>query len=157
MSKMRLRRTERGALLGIVMIMLMVLMAASIFAFFTLRTDSGATAQDRLQRQLFDCAEQGLAIGKTTFSTPTAQSQWTAYYAADATTGANALPAPPAGPFPVNTASTPIAGYPIRWCASGCTNLAVQVTLGGTGSTTVLSLSRVVAIYNNPGDTSAFT
>jgi Tfp pilus assembly protein PilX len=147
---MRLRRQERGALLGIVLIMLMVLMAASVFAFFSLRTDSGATAQDRMQRQLFDCAEQGLAIGKTTFSTTTATPSWPAYYLANNTNGTNPFPSPP---FPQNTSSTPVTGYPLRWCAQGCTYGQVQVALGATDMGATVNFDRVVAIYNNPGDT----
>jgi hypothetical protein len=153
---MRLRRQERGALLGIVLIMLMVLMAASVFAFFSLRTDSGATAQDRMQRQLFDCAEQGLAIGKTTFSTTTATPQWGAYYKANNTNGTNPFPVPPNGPFPQNTNSTPATGYPLRWCAAGCTYPQVQVALGATDMGATVNFDRVVAIYNNPGDADPF-
>lgn len=150
---MRLRRRERGALLGIVLIMLMVLMAASVFAFFSLRTDAGATAQDRMQRQLFDCAEQGLQIGKTVFSTSTAAPQWNAYYKANNTSGTNPFPVPP---FPANTSATPAASYPLRWC-SGCLYGQVQAPVGpATANMPPLLFDRVVAIYNNPGDVDSF-
>jgi hypothetical protein len=149
------RRKESGALLGIVLIMLMVLMAASVFAFFTLRTDSGATANDRLARQLFDCAEQGLAIGKNSFSSSSATGQWLSYYLANQTGTATTgwITAPPSPPFPLNPSGTPTAGYPITWCAQGCTYQPVQITLGSaTTNAPTLNLNRTVAIYNNPAE-----
>jgi len=137
----RPRRNERGALLGIVLVLLMVLMAASVFAFFTLRSDSGATAQDRLARQLLDCAEQGLALGKTTFSTPTAQSNWNVYFAANtcATSNSGLFPCPP---FSAGGGAAR-SDYPLS-------NNNVQVALGTSGA--MLTMSQLVGIYNNPGD-----
>jgi hypothetical protein len=142
---MQPRRRERGALLGIVMIMLMVLMAASIFAFFTLRTDSGAAAQDRLAHQLFDCAEQGLQIGKATFAP--AIGQWPSYFGANApgTALSNGITLP-AATFPQAASPiVPVAGYPLQQ--------TVTMALGLPGSNQTMTFNRAIAIYNNPADT----
>jgi hypothetical protein len=150
---MRRRKRERGALLGIVLIMLMVLMAASVFAFFSLRTDSGAAAQDRLSHQLFDCAEQGLQIGKMLFTSSTAQSSWGAYFKANApgTTLTSGLALPTDHGIPMASPPVPQPGYPLEYCA-GCANPAITLTLGLPAQNTQLTLNRAIAIYNNPGE-----
>jgi hypothetical protein len=140
-------------LLGIVLIMLMVLMAASVFAFFTLRTDSGATANDRLARQLFDCAEQGLAIGKTTFSATSAVPMWPQYFAGNLTSGPNALL--PTN-FPAPGTGTAVPGYPYQPNTPPLSIGQIAIPLGVGGNSTLI-LNQVVAIYNNPGDQGGLT
>jgi hypothetical protein len=99
------RRRDRGALLGIVMILLVLILAASGFAFWTMRADTDATGNDRLSRQLFDCAEQALALGKQTFSAQ--RSAWDSYLGTDV---CSVLPCP--SPFPSGATGTAPVNYP---------------------------------------------
>jgi hypothetical protein len=113
------RSRKRGALLGVVLILIAILFAAGVFALSSMRSDTAAAGRDRLSRQLFDCAEQGLAWGKQYFST-TARSQWSAYLAASNVCTASIssspaigpLPCYPNGPFPTGGTGAPVAGYP---------------------------------------------
>src|SRR5690348_15271875 len=113
----RMRRSrQRGVLLGVVMVLLIVLLAAALFAFWTVRGDSGAAGRDHLSRQLFDCAEQGLAAGKQYFSTGTARNNWSTYLNANicSTTISNLGTLPcwtSSGPFPTGATGT-LSGYP---------------------------------------------
>ena len=132
----RRRRGERGALLGVVLILLVVILASSIFAFYGVKTDTGAAGNDRLMRQLLDCAEGGLAQGKQYFSQPTQRSQWSSYFMSDIHTTFGAPV-----PIPGSPAATP-ANYP----------LTAEVTVG-TAPAPVATLKYWVAVYNNPGDT----
>lgn len=77
----RIRRRQsrqRGALLGIVMVFLAIILAVSTVAVWNLRSDTSSAGRTHLEHQLFDCAEQGLAYGKQYFST-TARQQWNQY------------------------------------------------------------------------------
>ena len=129
----RRRGRERGALLGIVLILLVVILASSIFAFYSVKSDTGAAGNDRLMRQLLDCAEEGLAQGKQYYSQPTQRSQWSSYFESDVHT---LLPIAQ----PTNSTATPV-GYPLQ----------VTLTIGGAPAP-VASLHYWVGIYNNPGD-----
>ena len=80
---MRRRSKERGALLGIVMVLLVVILAAGVFAFYGLKSDTTAAGNDRLMRQLFDCAEEGLQQGKVYYSQASQRSQWSTYFESD--------------------------------------------------------------------------
>jgi len=65
----------------VVLVLSTVLFAASIFAYWGLRSDTSTAGADRLSRQLFDCAEQGLAVAKQYFTLPTVPpSSWPSYY-----------------------------------------------------------------------------
>ena len=109
MTRPRFINRERGALLGIVLVLLVVVLGASAFALWSLRSDTGAAGKDRLTRQLFDCAEQGLAAGKNYFAV-TARASWNAHLAANVCASGK-LPCAPNGPFPAtNTGS--VANYP---------------------------------------------
>lgn len=100
---------ERGALLGIVLVLLVVVLGASAFALWSLRSDTGAAGKDRLSRQLFDCAEQGLAAGKNYFAV-TARAGWNAHLAANVCPSGK-LPCAPSGPFPATNTGT-VPNYP---------------------------------------------
>jgi hypothetical protein len=147
---MPMRRREKGALLGVVMVLVAVLLGASVFAYFGLRSDSGATAGDRLTRQLLDCAEQGLAVGKQYFTAVDGPGKWSAYYYANTVcaSGSNLLPACQSygGPIPVPTnggAAPPYATYPNQ---APFTN-TIQVPLANGNS---LPLTYTFGIYNAP-------
>src|SRR5262249_43258601 len=73
---------ERGAILGIVMILLTLVLTASGFAFWGLRGEMQSTGNDRLSHQLFDCAEEALAIGKQVFGSAQ-RPNWDAFLFAD--------------------------------------------------------------------------
>jgi hypothetical protein len=129
---------ERGAILGIVTILLAVILAASAFAMWTLRGDIGGAGRDRLARQLFDCAEEGLAVGKNFFAT-TARTQWDSYLSTDVCASGN-LPCQPAGPFPTGLTGPTIINYP-----NGAPYSSAVTSSG------VLSTFRYYfAIYQNP-------
>ena len=83
-QKTRLRSRQRGAILGIVMILLAVILSVSSLAVWNLRSDSSSAGRTHLAHQLFDCAEQGLAWGKQYFST-TARSEWNLFLSTGAT------------------------------------------------------------------------
>jgi hypothetical protein len=113
------QRRDRGALLGVVLVLSTVLFAASIFAYWGLKSDTSTAGADRLSRQLFDCAEQGLGIAKQYFSDPSRSGTWQSYYQATTVcaAGSNLLNAcVPNGPFPTtgnpNTAPAAPANYP---------------------------------------------
>jgi hypothetical protein len=79
--KMSLRtrnRRDRGALLGIVMILLSVVLSVGALALWNLRADTGSAGRTHLSHQLFDCAEEGLAWGNQYFAS-TARLQWDTY------------------------------------------------------------------------------
>ena len=132
------RRTsrERGALLGVVMILLAIILAVSAFALWNLRSDTGAAGNDRLSRQLFDCAEEGLQFGKQYFGSP-AGSNWNLYLT---TNVCGTLPCPP---FPLNAPGPGAPGYPDQ--APFTTNVSFTVAPGAPP----LVLERKVGIFNN--------
>jgi len=92
------RNDERGAILGVVLVLLIVLLLAGGLAVWGLRSETGSAGSDRLARQLFDCAEEGLAWGKQYFSGPGADWNGTgagSYLAANDV--CSYLPCPPFG------------------------------------------------------------
>lgn len=152
---------EKGALLGIVIVLLGVVLAASVFAYWGLRSDSGSASNDRLEKQLFDCAEQGLAYGKQYFSVTQGPASWSSFLTSQSSVCSTAvsqnntkLPcdnSSPAGPFTSSTTapcgqSTAPTGYPIVSGQNGVP--AVTLAYGNAN----ISLEYMVAIYNNPGD-----
>jgi hypothetical protein len=136
---MRRRRNERGAVLGIVTILLAVVLAASAFALWTMRTDIGGSGRDRLSRQLLDCAEQGLAAGKNFFAT-TGRTTWNNYLAANVCASGN-LPCQPLGPFPTGNTGTGVTNYPAG------PPYTVTIETSGVLST----FTYTFGIYQNPG------
>jgi hypothetical protein len=133
-------RRERGAILGIVLILMAVLLAAGVFAFWGLKSDTGAAGRDRLARQLFDCAEQGLALGKQQFGN-TYRSQWNQYLAAKVCS--NHVSCPPLPPDAQRPGSA-VDGYPDTPPFQG------TVDVPTIDSAKKISLQYHVAIYNNP-------
>ena len=153
MKRRRIRGSrQRGALLGVVLLLLVAVFSASVFAMWTVRTDSGSAGRDRLSRQLFDCAEQGLAWGKQYFGV-TARLQWNAYLAASnvcsaavsTTPAIGPVPCAPDGPFPTGGAGTGVVGYP---------NQAPYTTQIEMSPDIAAPLEYTVAIYNDPADPS---
>jgi len=131
----RRRSRERGALLGVVLILLAIILAVSAFALWNLRSDTGAAGNDRLSRQLFDCAEEGLQFGKQYFST--AGRQWNTYLV---TNVCGSLPCPP---FPLNAPGPAAAGYPDQ------PPFTVQVPFTVAAGAPQLMLERKVGIFND--------
>ncbi len=142
---MRRARRERGALLGVVLILLAIILAASAFALWNLRSDTGSTGNDRLSRQLFDCAEEGLQFGKQYFSTA-ARGAWNSLLS---TNVCASLPCPP---FPLNAPGPGVPGYPD---AAPFTQ-TIYVNLGKPdGGVPALALERKIGLINNPEPTSS--
>ncbi len=150
------RSRQRGVLLGVVLILLAVLFAAGIFALWSMRSDTGSAGRDRLSRQLFDCAEQGLAYGKQYFSSQVGTTGINKYLAANvcATTMTNplsstsiaALPCTTSGgPFP--TGGTALAGYPDQ--APFTQSIQMDSRLAGTST---YDFQYTFGVYNDPGD-----
>jgi hypothetical protein len=157
MSRRRLRQSrQRGALLGVVLVLIAVLFTAGAFALSAMRADTGAAGRDRMSRQLFDCAEQGLAWGKQYFST-TARSQWNAYLAASnvcttaisTTPPIGALPCAPGGPFPTGGVGGTVGNYP-----NGAP-YTQAIKMDPRGSNNDFQFS--VGIYNDPADASPWS
>ena len=134
------RRRDAGALLGIVLILLVVILGASAFAMWGLRSDIGASGRDRVGRELLDCAEQGLAAGKNYFAV-TARGSWNTFLAADVCASGK-LPCAPSGPFPTgNVGAAP--NYP-----SGA---PFTTTIETSATSQVLStFTYTFGIYQNP-------
>lgn len=139
-TRRRLRR-ERGVLLGVVLILMVVVLLGGALAMWGVRSDTASSGADRLQRQLFACAEQGAEWGKQWFSTAT----WDTYLAAS-----NQCTFFPCGPFKANTTGTPPPGYPDQMPYRN------TVTMGGgtitangqTFTTAGQTLTYTVGIYN---------
>src|SRR5262245_19407840 len=68
MTKRVMNRNERGAILGIVMMLLIVLLLAAGLAVWGLHSETASAGGDWTARALSDCAEMGLAWGKAYFS-----------------------------------------------------------------------------------------
>jgi len=100
---------ERGAILGIVLVLMVLIMAASGFAFWGLRGESQSAANDRLSRQLCDCAEEALAIGKQVFGNYQ-RANWDSFLDTNVCSLSNVSPALPCGPFPTGATGTAPAG-----------------------------------------------
>jgi hypothetical protein len=147
------QRRDRGALLGVVLVLSTVLFAASIFAYWGLKSDTSTAGADRLSRQLFDCAEQGLGIAKQYFSQSSiAGDNWMSFYQSPnvCATGSNLLNAcAPNGPFPTNPQGSysagPATGYPngLPWTQQ----IVVNLPNGGTQT-----LQFTFGIFNIPKD-----
>ncbi len=131
-------RREKGALLGIVMILLVLILAASGFAFWTMRADTNATGNDRLSRQLFDCAEQALALGKQQFTAQ--RSAWDSYFNTNVCSAY--LPCP--APFPSGASGTPVVNYPSGTPYTG------TITIGT--DTRKQTYNYYVGLYNDKED-----
>jgi hypothetical protein len=145
---MRKQRRERGALLGVVLVLILVLLAASAFAYFGLRSDTGASGNDRVQRQLFDCAEQALAFGKQYFGDPTIKNSWNQYF--NANNVCTFLPCTnhsPPGPFPINGTGAPPNGYPNLLPFTNTITFAVTAA-NPAGQ----PVDYTVGLLNGPGD-----
>jgi hypothetical protein len=156
LSRRSRRSRQRGVLLGVVLILLAVLFAAGIFALWSMRSDTGSAGRDRLARQLFDCAEQGLADGKQYFATH--QAAIATYLKADVcstktdgTLGIAPLPCwDTGGPFPTTAASTAaVAGYPDGSLFTKKISMDSRNKLAN-----VADFEYTFAIYNDPGDKS---
>jgi len=144
------RSRQRGVLLGIVLILLAVLFAAGIFALWSMRGDTSSAGRDRLSRQLFDCAEQGLAYGKQYFATH--QSAMGNYLAANVCT-TTISSSPYIGPLPCTTSGGPfpttgtaLAGYPDTW------PYTQQIVMDTRNGNTTPDFSFTFGVYNDPAD-----
>src|SRR5689334_3601548 len=98
------RQPERGVALGIVLILLVILLLGGGLAVWGLRSETASAGTDRLSRQLFDCAEQGLAWGKTYFST--SGLDWSSYF-----NSSNVCTYFPCPPFVAGSGTAP-SNYP---------------------------------------------
>lgn len=145
------RSRQSGVLLGIVLILLVILFAAGLFALWSMRGDTASAGQDRLSRQLLDCAEQGLAWGKQNISKNYNSSLSTLLNANICNTSTSSLssigPLPcwtTNGPFPTTCTGTAPAGYPFT----------TQITMDTRRTTAGLGpdFEYTVAIYNDPAD-----
>ncbi|HWE26896.1 MAG TPA: hypothetical protein VHB97_02790 [Polyangia bacterium] len=144
------RSRQRGVLLGIVLILLAVLFAAGIFALWSMRGDTGSAGRDRLSRQLFDCAEQGLAYGKQYVSQTMGTTGVTKYLAANvcntpisSSPNIGALPCwSSGGPFP--TGGTAVSGYPDK------SPFTQSITMDSRSTSADFQFT--FAVYNDPGD-----
>jgi hypothetical protein len=143
------RSRQSGVLLGIVLILLAVLFAAGAFALWSMRGDTNSAGHDRLERQLFDCAEQGLAYGKQYFATH--QSSLVQWVGADVCTKTisasspyiSALPCTNSGgPFPTGGAT--VAGYP-----DGAP-FTQSIVMDTRGNNTTPDFQFTFAVYNDP-------
>ena len=152
------RARQRGVLLGVVLVLLAVLFAAGIFALWSMRGETSSAGRDRLSRQLFDCAEQGLAWGKQYVSKTLGTTGVDQYLAANvctttiATPSGTQLPALPCsnngGPFPYG-ATGAVTGYPNL---APFTQQVSMRTTSGAGD----DFQFTVGVYNNPGDPSGY-
>ena len=146
------RSRQSGVLLGIVLILLVILFAAGLFALWSMRGDTASAGQDRLSRQLLDCAEQGLAWGKQNVSMNyNGTTALTALLNADITKSTSSLstvgPLPRwsnNGPFPTTCTGSAIATYP--WTTQ--ITMDPRRTSAGLGA----DFEYTVAIYNDPAD-----
>jgi hypothetical protein len=150
-----MRRNERGAILGIVLVLLVVLLLAASLAVWGLRSETAAAGSDRTARSLLDCAEIGLAWGKAYFSSNA--DAYSNYFksnnlcvgAAGAFTtpkGAPAFPCPPFGNRNGTSSNTAYGGTPPTNYPGGFpfTN---TVTLGNQ------QYEYTVGIYDNADET----
>jgi hypothetical protein len=143
------RSRQSGVLLGIVLILLAVLFAAGAFALWSMRGDTTSAGRDRLERQLFDCAEQGLAVGKQYFATH--QSSLVQWVAADvclktissSSPYISALPCTnTGGPFPTGGANVP--GYP------DLPPFTQSIVMDQRNNNTTPDFQYTFAVYNDP-------
>ena len=153
------RRASRqsGVLLGVVLVLLAVLFAAGVFALWSMRGETSAAGRDRVSRQLFDCAEQGLAWGKQYFSKTVGIAGINSYLATNiCSTQISSSPAigplpcwDKGGPFPTGGTGTAVAGYPNQ------SPYTQQITMDPRRGTTT-DFEFTVGVYNDPGDSSGY-
>lgn len=138
-------RRERGALLGIVLILLVLILAASGFSVWTLRGETSSAGRDRMSRELFACAEQGLAWGKQYFGTAPVNGQWNSFLNANVCSAPGSkLPCAPSGPFPTGNTGQAPTGYP------GSAPFTSNVGVLDANGNTITVLTYQIGIYNNP-------
>jgi Tfp pilus assembly protein PilX len=136
------RRRDRGALMGIVLVLLVIIAAAGAFTAWTVTNNTSGARNDRLQRQLLDCAEQGLAYGKQWFGI-TQRSYWDNFLNTNVCTATGSML--PCGPFPTGATNTNVpAGYP-------ASTPYTQDVIVGNG----LTLTWHIGIYNPPENTTS--
>ncbi|HJZ84573.1 MAG TPA: hypothetical protein VKN99_05345 [Polyangia bacterium] len=144
----RKRSGERGMALGLVLVLITVLLLAGSVAAWSLRSEIGAAGSDTLSRQLYDCAERGLAFGKLYFSnTNIAMND---FLSTDLC--AAGLPCYPNGPFhsiPTTPAAcgTAVSGYPNGTLPDN-TQLLQNITVGSR------TLQFQVAVYDDADESS---
>jgi hypothetical protein len=105
-------------------------MAASGFAFWTMRADTNATGNDRLSRQLFDCSEQALQLAKQTFT-----AQRTAWDTFLGTNVCSTLTLPctnQGGPFPTGATGTAPINYPTAGVYASTIKIGADYLADGT-------------------------
>jgi hypothetical protein len=145
-----MRRNERGAILGIVLVLLVVLLLAASLAVWGLRSETAAAGSDRTARSLLDCAEVGLAWGKAYFSNnaDTYNNYFKANSVCNFTTpkGAPGFPCPPFGNRNGTSSNTAYGGTPPNNYPGGFpfTN---TITLGNQ------QFEYTVGIYDNADET----
>src|SRR5215467_1537219 len=88
---------ERGVALGIVLMLIVVLLLAGGLAVWGLSGETASATNDRLSRQLLDCAEEGLAWGKQYYSTT--GSNWDNFLSASNICTQADAPCAPNGPI----------------------------------------------------------
>jgi len=140
----RRNRGERGVALGIVLMLIVVLLLAGGLAVWGLSGETASATNDRLSRQLLDCAEEGLAWGKQYFSTT--GSSWDTFLNASNICTQTDAPCSPNGPIRQQTITgslTSVSGYP----------MSSPWTTTWTGAGSVGSLKYTVAIFDNADDT----
>jgi hypothetical protein len=127
-------RGERGIVLAMVMMLLLIVALAGALAVWGLKTEISAAGNDRLSRQMVDCAEQGLAFGKQYFTGAGLDWATTLSYKVCSTTKLPCWGA--GGPFPDDSYGTPVA--PPAWYP-----LTGTMVFGG------ISLRAEVAIFDD--------
>jgi hypothetical protein len=145
------RQSERGAVLGIVLVLLLIILVGGGLAMWGLRSEMSSAGSDRLERQLFDCAEQGLSWGKQFFSTQALD--WTGYFRSNNQCTAGVFPCPPFQTPTINV-QTPLVlgGYP---SGQGRYPDQFPFTQQITGVTTITNaeLWVSVGVYDNQDET----
>jgi hypothetical protein len=148
------RSRQHGVLLGVVLVLMAVLFTAGAFALWSMRSDTGSAGRDRLSRQLFDCAEQGLSWGKQYFATNPGQipNGLDPYLKANicstaiSNSSAGHLPCwTDGGPFSTTGTGSAVANYP------GGAPYTQQITMDPRRGTTA-DFEFTVGIYNDPSD-----
>ena len=128
--------------MGIVLVLLVIMAAAGAFTVWTVSNNQGGARNDRLQRQLLDCAEQGLAFGKQWFGI-TKRANWDDFLNTDVCTATGSML--PCGPFATGATNTNVPpGYP----ASAPYTQTISDTNSANNNT--LQLTWHIGIYNPP-------
>jgi Tfp pilus assembly protein PilX len=124
-------------LLLVVLVLLGILLAASMLALHSMRSDTASARNERQMRQLFDCAERALQIGKTHFSQTSVRADWDSYLKT------NVCSTLPCGPFPTGQTGAGPGGYPTALPFAGTQVINANI-----------SYDYKIGAYNNPGDPS---